>query len=144
MGCGGLTITIAFSSSSDLLSCPYRATNQGDLHESTLAILSIKPNSIHDKETLQRYSDEFIYLEGIDFIKRIKSGAPFSETSPMLSDISAVGDWGKICSGLMKLFQGEVLFKFPVVQHLLFGSILSAREWGNKNENESENEIGHA
>jgi len=34
-------------------------------------------------------------------------------------------DWLKVCNGLLRLFQGEVLFKLPVVQHLLFGSFLS-------------------
>ena len=58
------------------------------------------------------------------FIKQIKSSAPFAETSPMLNDISVLHYWAKICSGLMRLFQGEVLGKFPVIQHLLFGSIL--------------------
>jgi serine/threonine-protein phosphatase 2A activator len=36
-----------------------------------------------------------------------------------------MSDWGKICSGLMRLFDGEVLKKFPVIQHLLFGSVFA-------------------
>ena len=91
--------------------------------------INIRPNSIHDDEILREYSSEFIYLEGIHFIKTLKGKAPFAETSPMLNDISAVSDWGKICSGLMKLFQGEVMNKLPVVQHLLFGSLLNAKDW---------------
>lgn len=84
----------------------------------------IKPNDIHNPEVLKEESSEYLYLEGIQFIKQIKSSAPFAETSPMLNDISVLHDWAKICSGLMRLFQGEVLGKFPVIQHLLFGSIL--------------------
>ena len=37
-------------------------------------------------------------------------------------------DWEKVYAGLIRLFQGEVLNKLPVVQHLAFGSILK-REW---------------
>lgn len=84
----------------------------------------IKPSSIHQKDILDEYSNEYLYLEGIQFIKKIKSSAPFAETSPMLNDISHMNDWGRICSGLMRLFQGEVMNKFPVIQHLLFGNML--------------------
>lgn len=84
----------------------------------------ITPMGIHDKNILKEYSSEYFYLEGISFIRKIKSSAPFSETSPMLNDISAINEWPRICTGLMRLFQGEVLGKFPVVQHLLFGSII--------------------
>jgi Phosphotyrosyl phosphate activator (PTPA) protein len=82
------------------------------------------PSSIHDQSILDEYSDDYMYFEGIAFIKRIKSSAPFSETSPMLNDISGLSDWSRVLNGLMRLFQGEVLFKRPVVQHLPFGSIL--------------------
>ena len=86
----------------------------------------IKPSNIHDLSNLKEYSSTYIYLEGIDFIRRIKHGAPFAETSPMLNEISHVSDWAKICSGLMKLFEGEVMNKFPVIQHLLFGQVIKA------------------
>lgn len=84
----------------------------------------IRPSSIHDSETLKEFADDFIYLEGIRFIKQIKLGAPFAETSPMLNDISNIPEWARICSGLMRLFQGEVLGKLPVIQHIVFGILL--------------------
>ena len=40
------------------------------------------------------------------FEKKIKKGASFSETSPMLHDISGMADWGKVCLGLMRMFEG--------------------------------------
>ena len=83
----------------------------------------IPPTGIHNDEVLQEYASQYIYIEGIQFIKKIKHGAPFSETSPMLNDISNMHEWARICSGLMRLFQGEVLNKFPVIQHILFGSV---------------------
>ncbi len=85
---------------------------------------ALPPSCVHDDACLAEYQCDYIYLEGIAFIRKIKHGAPFAETSPMLNDISNINHWGKICSGLMKLFQGEVLNKFPVIQHILFGSLL--------------------
>jgi hypothetical protein len=84
----------------------------------------LRPADIHNPEVLREHAAEYTYLEGIEFIKRIKASAPFAETSPMLNDISGLHDWAKICSGLMRLFQAEVLQKFPVIQHLLFGKVL--------------------
>jgi hypothetical protein len=84
----------------------------------------IRPADIHNAQLLREYASEYLYFEGIQFIKNIKSSAPFAETSPMLNDISALHDWAKICSGLMRLFQAEVLHKFPVIQHLQFGNVL--------------------
>jgi hypothetical protein len=85
---------------------------------------TILPHSIHTTEVLQRHAHEYIYLEGIQFIKQVKFTAPFSETSPMLDDISNLADWHKVHNGLLRLFEGEVLGKLPVVQHLYLGELL--------------------
>jgi hypothetical protein len=84
----------------------------------------ISPSGVHNNDILRASSADYLYLEGIQFIKVLKTGAPFAETSPILNDISGVSDWNKICVGLLKMYQAEVLHKFPVVQHFLFGSIL--------------------
>ena len=86
---------------------------------------TIKPSSVHELSLLEAQHHDYLYLSCILTIRRTKIGAPFSETSPMLNDISNMHDWLKVCNGLLRLFQGEVLFKLPVVQHLLFGSFLS-------------------
>jgi hypothetical protein len=84
----------------------------------------IVPSSVNNEEVLKEHSADYLYLEGISFIKKIKSRAPFHETSPMLFDISNLTDWSKVHAGLLRLFQGEVLNKLPVVQHIPFGSLV--------------------
>jgi len=44
----------------------------------------------------------------------------------MLDDISRLGNWGKVSTGLLRLYEGEVLDKMPVVQHFVFGNIFKA------------------
>lgn len=72
---------------------------------------------------LETCSKDYLYLDAIKFIKDVKSGSPFAETSPMLNDISALPSWEKINGGMLKLYEGEVLKKLPVIQHLCFGSL---------------------
>lgn len=42
----------------------------------------------------------------------------------MLNDVSGLPSWSKIASGMLKLYQGEVIGKLPVIQHFRFGSIM--------------------
>lgn len=49
---------------------------------------------------------------------------PFGEHSPYLNDISGVDSWRKVVAGLLRMYEGEVLGKLPVVQHLKFGTLL--------------------
>lgn len=86
----------------------------------------ILPSSIDrdsEREPLER---DFMYLACIGEIKRLKSGAPFAETSPMLHSISRLSSWQQVNSGMLRLLEAEVLGKFPVIQHHLFGSIVPA------------------
>jgi hypothetical protein len=85
------------------------------------------PRAIHDVATVRRYQDRYLYFGGIYFIQQIKKNAPFAESSPMLNDISlSLPTWDKVATGLLKLFEGEVLKKRPVVQHFRFGHIFRA------------------
>jgi len=68
-----------------------------------------------------------MYFGCIRFIKQVKKGARFAESSPMLNDISAVPSWKKVAQGLLKMFNAEVIGKHPVIKHLKFGSILAFR-----------------
>jgi len=83
----------------------------------------LKPKSIHNEEVLEAFSHEYLYLGCVCFVKEVKKGH-IAETSPMLNDISGVPNWKKVASGMMKMYQAEVLSKFPIMQHMLFGSLL--------------------
>ncbi|KAL3826819.1 hypothetical protein ACHAXA_005661 [Cyclostephanos tholiformis] len=86
------------------------------------------PSVIHNHHVLDTHSPTYIYLSCIQFIRQIKPNAPFFESSPMLDDISNLGSWSKAASGLLRLYEGEVLDKLPVVQHFVFGKIFYA-DW---------------
>ena len=58
---------------------------------------------------------------------------PFHEHSPILYDITAVATWSKVNVGLTKMYVAEVLRKFPIVQHFLFGSLLRLAPSANPN-----------
>eukprot|EP00953_Heterococcus_sp_UTEX-ZZ885_P000943 1019-Heterococcus_DN1.PRE.2 len=75
---------------------------------------------------LLREGDDWMYLGAVAFTRSLKKGAPFAECCPMLNDISGQPSWKKISQGMIKLYEGEVLGKLPVVQHFLFGSLLPA------------------
>jgi len=52
-----------------------------------------------------------MYFGCIKFIKQVKKGVPFGESSPMLNDMSNVPSWEKLSAGLMKMFYVEVIGK---------------------------------
>jgi len=83
----------------------------------------LRPKSIHNAELMAAHGDEFLYLAAVRFVQRVKKG-PLHETSPILNDISGVPTWTKVNQGLVKMYQVEVLSKFPIMQHFLFGGLL--------------------
>jgi serine/threonine-protein phosphatase 2A activator len=54
------------------------------------------PDSINSERVLTDESKDYIYFGCISFIKQVKKGVPFYESSPILNDISGVGNWGKV------------------------------------------------
>ncbi|KAG6455537.1 serine/threonine-protein phosphatase 2A activator [Manduca sexta] len=86
------------------------------------------PAKFLEDEIIDKFSNEYMFLSCIKYIKEVKTG-PFAEHSNQLWSISAVGSWTKINQGLIKMYKKEVLAKFPVIQHVLFGSLLPIRRF---------------
>jgi len=84
----------------------------------------IKPASVRNKDIYNTYAEKFIYLGMIKFINDVKTG-PFFEHSQILDSIANTVHWEKVNTGMMKMYKGEVLGKLPVMQHFLFGSLIS-------------------
>ncbi|XP_071802330.1 serine/threonine-protein phosphatase 2A activator-like [Asterias amurensis] len=85
---------------------------------------SIQPKDFHDCGVAQSNAKEYMYMRCIEYIHQCKNG-PFFEHSPTLWGMTSVQHWQKINTGLMKMYKAEVLIKFPIVQHFLFGTILT-------------------
>ena len=84
----------------------------------------IKPKSIRDNDILLEYKDEYLYLDCVDHIKSVKKGATFPEYAPILYSITNVKSWDKVASGLVKMYEDDVLKKIVIIQHFYFGSVL--------------------
>ncbi|XP_039765946.1 serine/threonine-protein phosphatase 2A activator-like [Pararge aegeria] len=86
------------------------------------------PAKFLEEDIIDKFAEEYMFLSCIKYIKEVKKG-PFAEHSNQLWSISAVGSWSKINQGLIKMYKKEVLAKFPVIQHVLFGSLLPIRRF---------------
>ncbi|KAI9872110.1 MAG: Serine/threonine-protein phosphatase 2A activator 1 [Pleopsidium flavum] len=103
------------------------------------------PADVAKSNVVQRERGRNMYFSAVGFIYDVKRG-PFWEHSPILFDISGIrAGWAKINKvlklrlrgsgymltiwavqqGMIKMYNAEVLSKFPVVQHFPFGSLLT-------------------
>ena len=83
----------------------------------------ITPKGILDDEILKTYKNEFIYLDCVDYIKSVKTGASFGHYAPILESITNAKNWEKIAKGLVRMYQDDVLGKIVIIQHFYFGSV---------------------
>ncbi|XP_023244642.1 serine/threonine-protein phosphatase 2A activator-like [Centruroides sculpturatus] len=86
----------------------------------------LEPKSFTDSRIASENANEYMFMGCIEFINKVKTG-PFYEHSNTLWNVSGAASWGKVNSGLIKMYKAEVLSKFPVMQHVVFGSILPFR-----------------
>lgn len=84
----------------------------------------VPTGNVHEESIVREYADRYLYVDAIRQVLIAKKGAPFHETSPMLWDITAVPTWQKTHNGLVKMYRVEVMGKFPVIQHFLFGETI--------------------
>ncbi|KAH3914058.1 hypothetical protein HBI56_053910 [Parastagonospora nodorum] len=83
------------------------------------------PADVAKTPAVERERTRNMYFSAIGFIYDVKKG-PFWEHSPILYDISGVkAGWAKINKGMIKMYNAEVLSKFPVVQHFPFGALFA-------------------
>ena len=73
---------------------------------------------------IDKYAEDYMYLNCIKFIKEVKVGVSFHESSPILHNISGAANWEKIAGGMPKMYKAEVLGKHPVIKHQYFGTII--------------------
>lgn len=84
----------------------------------------ITPAKAVEEDYYASFSKDYMYLAAIKHICSVKTG-PFAEHSNQLWNISGVPLWSKVNTGLIKMYKAELLAKFPVIQHVLFGSLLT-------------------
>lgn len=89
---------------------------------------AIEPKSFTTPGFAEAYSKDYMFMACIEFISKVKTG-PFHEHSNQLWNISGVPTWSKVNTGLIKMYRAEVLGKFPVVQHVVFGNLLPFRPY---------------
>ena len=104
---------------SPAITCPADVAAEGSLPDAP------HPGDVAKLPSVTRERGRNMYFSAIGFIYDVKKG-PFWEHSPILYDISGVkAGWAKINKGMIKMYNAEVLSKFPVVQHFPFGSLLA-------------------
>lgn len=84
----------------------------------------LKPDSILDKSIVSLYEHNDFYFDCVAYINKVKCRAPFFEHSPDLFNISAAESWEKINKGMFTKYHTDVLDKYPIIQHFLFGKLL--------------------
>jgi serine/threonine-protein phosphatase 2A activator len=55
---------------------------------------------------IEKYADEYMYINCIKFIMEVKKGVSFSESSPILNNISGAASWEKVTGVIFNLFRG--------------------------------------
>ena len=100
-----------------------------------------KPKAISDPDMAQMLRPDNHLFACLANIHQVKSG-PFHEHSNQLWNISGVPRWSKVYSGLVKMYRAEVLCKFPVLQHLKFGSVFTLEPAQSRNPGMAETEPG--
>ncbi|KAG1449462.1 hypothetical protein G6F56_008634 [Rhizopus delemar] len=101
----------------------------------------IKPKSIHDQDIVEQFQKSYMYLACIHFINSVKTTASLRWHSPMLDDISACKVWTKVNQGMIKMYKAEVLGKLPIMQHFMFGSLITFE--GGESQADFDSECGH-
>jgi len=102
-----------------------------------------RPKSIHNREVVEEFAKDYMYFACIQFVNSVKTES-LRWHSPMLDDISTAKSWAKVNAGMIKMYKAEVLGKLPIMQHFLFGCLLSFHgETMSETRERAECEMGH-
>uniref|UniRef100_A0A7S2R8T0 Serine/threonine-protein phosphatase 2A activator n=1 Tax=Mucochytrium quahogii TaxID=96639 RepID=A0A7S2R8T0_9STRA len=88
----------------------------------TSEAIAPSPKSAQDFSLVEQLAENNMYMDAMYQVYKVKK-ANFPEHSPLLCDLGKIRSWEEINRGLVLMFKGEVLEKFPVAQHFLFGSL---------------------
>jgi serine/threonine-protein phosphatase 2A activator len=83
----------------------------------------ITPENVIDPVVAKAHAAEYSYCKWIDIIHGSKHGR-FAEHSRTLYSLRKLPHFEKLADGMLKMYQGEVMDRFLVVQHLRFGTLL--------------------
>ena len=83
----------------------------------------ITTGNVIDEFVAKEHEKENSYSRWVAYLRRVKIGG-FEQHSRYLYSLQAVPHFEKLANGLVKMYQGEVLNSFPVVQHFRFGQLL--------------------
>lgn len=78
-----------------------------------------------DFTQIRRNKNKFMLFWQVNNVLEDK-GENMQAHSPTYMNISNVKFWNKVVDGMLKMFQGEVTSKLPVMNHFLTGTILRA------------------
>lgn len=95
----------------------------------------VTPLNVIDENVSKSYADNYIYCKWIAYIYRVKRGA-FFEHSRMLYSIRNLPHFTKLNGGMLKMYKGEIMDRFLVLQHFRFGKLL---KWQDEPEKETTN-----
>ena len=85
----------------------------------------LRPKSVCSEEIRQDFSRDYMYIEAVNHVHVLKVSS-FAEHSPMLYDITAVKKWSQVHTGLLSMYNREVLGKHAIMQHFKYSESLSS------------------
>ncbi|KAH0795903.1 serine/threonine-protein phosphatase 2A activator-like [Histomonas meleagridis] len=83
----------------------------------------ITPANVIDPNIAHNNRNDYAYCRWIDYINHEKFGS-FAEHSRMLYSLRNLPHFVKLNGGMIKMYQGEIMDRFLVVQHFRFGTLL--------------------
>jgi len=83
----------------------------------------LRPSDVLNADRVSRNASQYMYFKCIEWIQNEKKG-PFEEHSNILYNAANAQNWEKVRGGLLRMYHEEVLDKWPIMQHMLFGSVM--------------------